>query len=205
MHFQRTIQLAVVTFVAIVNVTCGRPAPKTFDVMEGRQPTLMDYTGQRAQTAPSPIRAATRAIQKRRAEEQFVLDTIRWMAAAPRPQPPASASVAAIPAPTVNVGDTAPVRACIKSYESGNYAESSHPESGSGAYQWIPSSWAEWSVRAGYGTRDEKGRPLPTYAYAYQAPPGVQDAVTDYAITNGGAGNWSPKFGVDPCTVGIGG
>ena len=81
---------------------------------------------------------------------------------------------------------------CIKAHESGNYNESSHPGSGSGAYQWIPSSWASWSARAGYGG----------YAYAYQAPAWVQDAVTAYALTHGGAGNWSTRFGNDPCTGG---
>lgn len=93
------------------------------------------------------------------------------------------------------VGDTAAVRECIKRYESGNYAESSHPGSGSGAYQYIPSTWATWSERAGY----------PGYAYAHQAPPAVQDAVTDYALTHGGAGNWSMNYGNDPCTAGLGG
>jgi len=90
---------------------------------------------------------------------------------------------------------------CIKDHESGNYAESSHPGSGSGAYQFIPGTWrtyfGKWAAATGYTG--------PIYAYAYQAPPDVQDAVLIYALTHGGAGNWSPKFGDDPCTVGMGG
>lgn len=84
---------------------------------------------------------------------------------------------------------------CIRQHESGNYTESSHPGSGSGAYQYVPGTWRTWSARAGY----------PGYAYAYQAPAAVQDAVTAYTLQNGGAGNWSPRYGPDPCTVGIGG
>lgn len=90
---------------------------------------------------------------------------------------------------------------CIFNHESGDYHESSHPESGSGAAQIIPPTWRTWSVRAGY--HDERGRP--TYAYTYQAPPPVQDSVVVYMLTNGGAGNWSPRYGNDPCTVGMGG
>ncbi len=84
------------------------------------------------------------------------------------------------------------VAQCIKNHESGNYSESSHLSSGSGAYQFIPSTWRTWSQRAGYGG----------YSYAYQAPPAVQDAVLNYTLNNGGAGNWSMRFGNDPCTGG---
>jgi len=85
---------------------------------------------------------------------------------------------------------------CIKAHESGSYSESSHPSDGSGAYQIIPGTWRSWSARAGYGGQ---------YAYAYQAPAWVQDAVVNYMLSHGGAGNWSPRFGNDPCTVGMGG
>lgn len=88
--------------------------------------------------------------------------------------------------------DIASVMDCIKAHESGNYSESSHPGSGSGAYQYVPGTWRTWSARAGY----------PGYDYAYQAPAAVQDAVTVFTLTNGGAGNWSPKYGADSCTVG---
>jgi hypothetical protein len=84
---------------------------------------------------------------------------------------------------------------CIKDHESGNYNESSHTRDGSGAYQVIPDTWQSWSSRAGHGG----------YAYAYQAPPEVQDAVVVFMLRNGGAGNWSPRFGNNPCTVGMGG
>lgn len=89
----------------------------------------------------------------------------------------------------------ASVMACIKNAESGNYAESSHPGSGSGAFQYTPGTWEAWSARAGYAG----------YAYAYEAPPSVQDAVTVFTLTHGGAGNWSPRYGADSCTVGMGG
>jgi hypothetical protein len=100
---------------------------------------------------------------------------------------------------------------CIKDHESGNYTESSHPSSGSGAYQFIPSTWAAWSVRAGYPLRDKKGvvvtdkngNPLPLHAMAYMAPAAEQDAVTVYTLTHGGAHNWDPAYGADPCTVGM--
>lgn len=87
----------------------------------------------------------------------------------------------------------ASVLQCIKEHESGNYTEHSHINDGSGAYQAIPSTWRTWSARAGY----------PGYAYEYLAPPAVQDAVISYMLTHGGAGNYSPKYGNDPCTVGM--
>ena len=85
------------------------------------------------------------------------------------------------------------VMACIRGAESGNYAESSHPSSGSGAYQYVPSTWETWSSRAGYSG----------YDYAYEAPAAVQDAVTVYVLTHGGAHNWDPRYGPDDCTVGM--
>jgi hypothetical protein len=85
------------------------------------------------------------------------------------------------------------VMACIRQHESGNYQESSHPGSGSGAYQYTPGTWSIWSSKAGYGG----------FLYAYQAPPSVQDAVTVFTLTHGGAHNWDPRYGNDPCTVGM--
>lgn len=87
------------------------------------------------------------------------------------------------------------VLACIRAHESGDYGEHSHLGSGSGAFQYVPGTWRTWSARAGY----------PGYAYAYLAPPSVQDEVTRYTLTHGGAGNWSTKYGNDPCTSGLGG
>lgn len=103
--------------------------------------------------------------------------------------------LAALPSPV------APVMACIRSAESGNYSESSHPGGASGAYQYEPDTWRTWFARWAAAT----GYVGPRYAYAYQAPPAVQDAVTEFTLTHGGAGNWSPRWGPDYCTVGIGG
>lgn len=83
--------------------------------------------------------------------------------------------------------------ACIRAHESGDYTEHSHINDGSGAYQYIPATWQAWSARAGY----------PGYQYAYLAPPAVQDAVTVYVLTNGGAHNWDSSYGNDPCTEGM--
>ncbi len=85
------------------------------------------------------------------------------------------------------------VTQCVKQHESGNYNESSHPGSGSGAYQYVPGTWRHWSQLAGYAG----------YAYAFEAPPGVQDAVFQFTLTHGGAHNWDPAFGNDPCTTGM--
>lgn len=97
--------------------------------------------------------------------------------------------------PVATSGSLDAVVTCIYEHESGNYSESSHPGSGSGAAQWIPSTWRAWSARAGY----------PGYDLAYQAPASVQEAVLRYTLTHGGAGNWSNRFGNDPCTQGMGG
>lgn len=87
----------------------------------------------------------------------------------------------------------ADVMACIRAHESGDYTEHAHPNGSSGAYQYEPDTWITWSARAGY----------PGYARAYMAPPWVQDAVTAYTLTHGGAGNWSMRWGNDPCTAGL--
>lgn len=90
--------------------------------------------------------------------------------------------------------DIASVMACIRAHESGDYTNASHPPDGaSGAYQYIGSTWRAWSARAGY----------PGYSAAYLAPPATQDAVTAFTLTHGGAGNWSPRYGPDYCTVGM--
>lgn len=91
--------------------------------------------------------------------------------------------------------DISSVMACVKRAESGDYNEHSHISDGSGAFQVVPRTWRSLSSLAGY----------PGYAYAYLAPPAVQDAVVAWALTHGKAGNWSPKYGADSCTVGIGG
>lgn len=88
--------------------------------------------------------------------------------------------------------DLMPVVNCIKGVESGNYTESSHTGSGSGAYQYIPSTWKTWFTQwaTAFQIQDY-------YALAYQAPSHVQDGVLVYTLTHGGASNWS---GVDGCT-----
>lgn len=72
---------------------------------------------------------------------------------------------------------------------------------GSGAYQYIGSTWRVWFQR----WRDAVEFVGSDYDLAYEAPPLIQDAVTAYTIEHGGAGNWSPRYGDDPCTVGMGG
>jgi hypothetical protein len=92
-----------------------------------------------------------------------------------------------------------PVMQCIKEHESGDYQEHSHPTGSSGAYQWQPASWSSWFGR----WRDAVGFVGSDYPLAYLAPPLIQDAVTQYALTHGGAGNWSMRWGNDPCTAGL--
>jgi hypothetical protein len=90
-------------------------------------------------------------------------------------------------------GSSQSVADCIKGVESGNYTEQSHIYEGSGAYQFIPSTWRYW-----YGRwRDAVAFVGSDYPYAYLAPPLIQDAVLAYTLANGGASNWS---GVDGCT-----
>jgi len=135
---------------------------------------------------------------------------LRAAEAAARPRPPApppQAVSAPLSAPqSVSFGGLAGVVACIKAHESGNYSESSHIYDGSGAYQMIPHTWAYYSTLAGYGTITVvNGRTQynPTWSYEYEAPPSVQDAALMYALTHGGAGNWSMRYGNDPCTAGL--
>lgn len=90
-------------------------------------------------------------------------------------------------------GLLAGVVSCVKDHESGDYAEHSHPWEGSGAYQYVPTTWRHWSALAGFGG----------YELAYEAPAVVQDAVFLFTIRHGGAGNWSDRFGFDPCTAGL--
>lgn len=97
------------------------------------------------------------------------------------------------------LNSTLATRTCIMHYESGNYSESSHPDSGSGAYQFVPSTWqtwfTSWTTWAGYGG--------PSYSYAFQAPAWIQDDVASYTLTHGGQHNWDPSYGNDPCTVNL--
>jgi len=52
-----------------------------------------------------------------------------------------------------------------------------YPQShASGAYQFQPATWQQYTQASGIGTQ---------YSQAYQAPPNIQDAVAAYAATNG--------------------
>ena len=130
---------------------------------------------------------------------QAVARTQTWeRAVASSRRPGARSSVARngvtrSPSPVQPIGSVSSVMECIKAHESGNYDESSHPGSGSGAFQYTPGTWRHWSAAAGY----------PGYRYAYQAPANVQDAVTAFTLTHGGAHNWDPRYGDDPCTTGL--
>lgn len=107
------------------------------------------------------------------------------------------------PAAVTYTGDISQVVACIKNAESGNYRESSHPNDGSGAYQFIPHTWRTYFLRW-LQTLDDKTRSMiPDFQLAYQADPWVQDAVLAYTLTHGGAGNWSNRYGRDHCTAGL--
>lgn len=65
-----------------------------------------------------------------------------------------------------------------------NYA---YPAShASGAYQFQPATWQQYTQQSGIGTQ---------YAEAYQAPPNVQDAVASYAVLNGPGANSSALWG----------
>lgn len=92
-----------------------------------------------------------------------------------------------------------PIMQCIREHESGDYGEHSHPQGSSGAYQWQPASFQAWFQR----WRDAVAYVGSDYQLAYEAPPLIQDAVTAYALTHGGAGNWSMRWGNDPCTAGL--
>lgn len=56
----------------------------------------------------------------------------------------------------------------------------------SGAYQFEPGTWRQWSRVSGFGTQ---------YAEAYQAPPDVQDAVAAYAALHGPGVNSTALWG----------
>jgi hypothetical protein len=87
------------------------------------------------------------------------------------------------------------VMACIKTHESGDYQEHSHLQDGSGAFQFIPSTWRTWASERGSPRRACQGHPVATMSTRISRPAAVQDAVVAYALTHGGAGNWSPSYG----------
>lgn len=96
-----------------------------------------------------------------------------------------------------------PVMNCIKGAESGNYFESSHPSSGSGAYQFVPGTWLTYFLRWRDSLPADHQYKNSYYALAFLAPSYVQDHVLVFALQNGGAHNWDPSYGNDSCTVGL--
>lgn len=85
------------------------------------------------------------------------------------------------------------VLALIRQNESGGRynlppsANYDYPNShASGAYQFQPATWQQWTAASGIGTQ---------YSEAYLAPPGVQDAVAAYAAMNGPGINSSALWG----------
>lgn len=186
----RSHQRIPVVLAVLALAGCGRVAPHALvERAQPVRPVPVAVPTPRAWAA-NPVGAASLALAVRAGEQRVWLVTLE--AAQARQSVPVRRSV---PLAVLVAMDTVAVRQCIKDHESGNYAEASNPGGASGAYQYEPATWRTWSERAGY----------PGYAYAYQAPPNVQDAVTDYTLTHGGAGNWSPRYGADPCTVGYGG
>jgi len=125
----------------------------------------------------------------------YVLGVAKTEAAA------ALGDVGSIPTTAVVSGSSSiqAVMDCIKHAESGDYAEHSHIYDGSGAYQYTPGTFVAWFARWASAT----GYHGPSYALAYEAPSWIQDAVTAYALTHGGAGNWSMRYGNDSCTAGL--
>lgn len=96
-----------------------------------------------------------------------------------------------------------PVIQCVKDHESGNYSESTHPGSGSGAYQYVPGTWRTWFLKWRDSLPANSEWKNSYFAFAYQAPAYVQDHVFVYTLQNGGASNWHPRYGDDPCTLGL--
>lgn len=73
---------------------------------------------------------------------------------------------------------------CVINHESrtlGLYVAHNPASSASGAYQFVDGTWAHYQDRAGFGHR---------YSRAMYAPPAVQDAVFNYAISQGDYYHW---------------
>lgn len=96
------------------------------------------------------------------------------------------------------------VLAAIRSHESASFSNPygltpeqnvDFPRShASGAYQFQPATWQSYTAQSGIGTQ---------YPQAYQAPPGVQDAVAAWVVTNKGTGDWSPYSGALPSVTSV--
>ena len=203
MPFSRTRQLRLVACCALVSLLiagCGdidtphtriatTPSTMTAPSPTSRTSTTV-FPRTRSTTRPRSLRT-TPPVQGSAADLRLWLNTIAWDRAAARSEAAASKALGRVSGGAV-VSDSS-VMACIKAHESGDYSEHSHTSDGSGAFQIVPGTWRYWSAKAGY----------PGYQYAYEAPPAVQDAVVEYMLANGGAGNWSMAYGNDPCTSGL--
>lgn len=179
----------LVAFLVLLPVlSCGSPTTKgSRDGVLGVRSTVRAHrVPVDAVSLGDAWRAAIAAANAKKVLETELFVQVESKARAGRPRIASASAVR--PAPSIES-----VLACIKAHESGDYTEHSHPNGSTGAYQYEPGTWRAWSERAGY----------PGWPAAYLAPPAVQDAVTAYALTHGGAGNWSTRWGNDPCTAGL--
>lgn len=209
LHLRRRVLVALATCSTVLTLNaCAEPPPS--DRVVVHSPTTQNPPTTRVVAKESPVLSKELSKQmsaenQLRAVGEFVDGAIRFAVLDERNKNAAGAErkgqlqsgphVPGAPHPTTPAAtpSIAAVMDCIKRHESGDYTEHSHIGSGSGAYQYIPGTWRVWSARAGYGG----------WQYAYLAPAAVQDAVTAYTLQNGGAGNWSNRFGNDPCTASL--
>lgn len=197
LHGHRRLLVASALAAAIALAGCG-------DIHDDARPTVVvgatrtrvpHRDRSRAHVPVTTSTLAPEVVTLNRARVLLALAAQSETAAKRNPMPARDAAPAVVSASIGTHTSFHDVMECIKSKESGDYGEHSHVWDGSGAFQIIPSTWRAWSARAGFAG----------YGYAYLAPPSVQDAVVEYMLANGGAGNWSPRYGDDPCTVGMGG
>jgi hypothetical protein len=72
----------------------------------------------------------------------------------------------------------------VKHFESSGDYTAVNPKSGAaGAYQFVPSTWRQYGSQLGIDTS--------AYPTASAAPPAVQDAVFEQAVTKRGLGDWT--------------
>lgn len=218
MRFQRSINLAFASLVAVLTAACGSPNPQAGQVIvlpdathrTVPQPPARETAVRSTMTDTSATTALAAADAALARQNLIVLvDAAAMIAAAQKvetaavraPAPPIPRPAAVVsPIPAVQTGmDVQAVMACIRAHESGNYAEAHNPGGATGAYQYEGTTFrayeGRWAAATGYAG--------PMFGVAYEAPPWMQDAVTVYALTNGGAGNWSMRWGNDPCTSGL--
>ena len=71
----------------------------------------------------------------------------------------------------------------VQSFESGGNYAAVNPGGASGAYQFVPSTWAQYLAQIGGSTAQ--------YPTAASAPAGVQDAVFGQAVAQNGLNDWT--------------